>query len=867
MRSYTATLESSEDCILPRNAPKLSRQKHSKIQNHSVQIHGLDTEALPWYVELQPLKNKTKEVVATSIIVALNGVLAALLSPEDVRDELPTVVHVLTGDSINTNEAACRIVLHYFREISSFRRCMTYRLIMWRCAAHKAALVTVTAICGRQMVNPVDGNELCASVSRFFRHLLPDYTEEFAALLRQWVIANTSGISLIQGPIPSAEARVDRGLLQLYGLEVIPNTVRSLLNIDICQLLHQEPQPKSLETFRGLIFTLLYRLLLQPEDKPVISRFWLFGFCANKLLLCQLLKIPAQIFRTQTIHMQEENAKRAVAFRSWYDDEVQQRDLRRACLCLRLTGLATSLTAKRSGTTKASLDEVPTLVKLAKGVVQQRTLAELLDIADWLHADTLVDQTSCFASLFVTEIHILLRFSEYQEFPAKLCLLSRRFNPDTFMLEIEHFLDVPEALGVMRNANAFPRARGQLRHQPKMKANKRREIVHPGDPNKLRGYIRDNEPALKAEAAGLRKVARTCLQELAHSLPVTNEEWGAWLQKEEKKFRNGMKMYPSQRMSQCCRRLEPLPGLGECPRIRPYQPALPPWALKVKSAKSGPFFLLKGCAARAVVVAAGVGSLCWAFVLQKLEDDPTVFVASLPTCFDKCKDIVSLAKDLRIWQGPGQEDPEVFSLQVAFSKCEDRCVSFQVLGADLVPAPSRSAPAEDEVAGDIDLDDLDSLASVASEKFESDTDSDASAAEAEAQLDVDVIKEKAKSGTHIVWSCSYFSLARYQNKTDAKMIMKDKWAIPAELGIQEKSKTLQVANFDESVHGDATQTFIALKAWMLHRCQRNNWHLRNDLRVNGFRKQEADLKHECARVTLSANTEKVVTKWMPSVLL
>ena len=149
MRSYTCTLESSEDCILPRNAPKLSRQKHSKIQNHSVQIQGLDTEALPWDVELQPLKNKTKEVVATSIIVALNGVLAALLSPEDVRDELPTVVHVLTGDSINTNEAACRIVLHYFREISSFRRRMTYRLIMWRCAAHKAALVTVTAICGR----------------------------------------------------------------------------------------------------------------------------------------------------------------------------------------------------------------------------------------------------------------------------------------------------------------------------------------------------------------------------------------------------------------------------------------------------------------------------------------------------------------------------------------------------------------------------------------------------------------------------------------------------------------------------------------------------------------------------------------------
>ena len=73
---------------------------------------------MPWYVELQPLKNKTKEVVATSISVDLNGILAALLSAEECTTNCPqcyNVLHALMGDSINTNGAACRIVLHYMQ--------------------------------------------------------------------------------------------------------------------------------------------------------------------------------------------------------------------------------------------------------------------------------------------------------------------------------------------------------------------------------------------------------------------------------------------------------------------------------------------------------------------------------------------------------------------------------------------------------------------------------------------------------------------------------------------------------------------------------------------------------------------------------
>ena len=46
MRSYTSTLDRYDSSS--RRAQKLSRQKHSKIQNHTIEIHGLESEPLSW---------------------------------------------------------------------------------------------------------------------------------------------------------------------------------------------------------------------------------------------------------------------------------------------------------------------------------------------------------------------------------------------------------------------------------------------------------------------------------------------------------------------------------------------------------------------------------------------------------------------------------------------------------------------------------------------------------------------------------------------------------------------------------------------------------------------------------------------------
>ena len=48
-----STLETSADMTLPGDAPRLSSQKHSKIHNRAVEIHGLESEPLPWFLELR----------------------------------------------------------------------------------------------------------------------------------------------------------------------------------------------------------------------------------------------------------------------------------------------------------------------------------------------------------------------------------------------------------------------------------------------------------------------------------------------------------------------------------------------------------------------------------------------------------------------------------------------------------------------------------------------------------------------------------------------------------------------------------------------------------------------------------------------
>ena len=149
MRSYARTLETCSDLFMPQDAPRLSRQKSSKIQNHVLQVCGLSADSIPVFTELQPLAKKDKISVASSIITAVSAALDSMFHGTGEGAQKPKVIHCVTGDAVNTNEAALRVCMHFFQQQSKHKTAMRYRLICWRCAAHKGNLVTMTAMHGR----------------------------------------------------------------------------------------------------------------------------------------------------------------------------------------------------------------------------------------------------------------------------------------------------------------------------------------------------------------------------------------------------------------------------------------------------------------------------------------------------------------------------------------------------------------------------------------------------------------------------------------------------------------------------------------------------------------------------------------------
>eukprot|EP00973_Karenia_brevis_P088933 12334326-Karenia_brevis.AAC.1 len=95
------------------------------------------------------------------------------------------VVHSLTGDGINTNEAAAKRVFAHYSKMSG--EMLLYFLVVWRCTSHQANLVVAVAICGKLLSKPLEQDTLCENCSRFFKYLLCDHCDDFAFALRQHI--------------------------------------------------------------------------------------------------------------------------------------------------------------------------------------------------------------------------------------------------------------------------------------------------------------------------------------------------------------------------------------------------------------------------------------------------------------------------------------------------------------------------------------------------------------------------------------------------------------------------------------------------------------------------------------------------------
>ena len=157
----------------------------------------------------------------------------------------------------------------------------------------------------------------------------------------------------------------------------------------------------------------------------------------------KILSIPSTAFVLRNVKPQEDNSKRLVAFKEFYDADDTDQLLRRIALALRLTQHATSITAKKAG-------EEPALVRLGRGVVQRRTSEELRDILALAHADPKLNLTATVSCLFRTQARLCIRFRIYNEYPYCLWKLTHKYNAGQHVAEVEASLETPEepSLGI-----------------------------------------------------------------------------------------------------------------------------------------------------------------------------------------------------------------------------------------------------------------------------------------------------------------------------------------------------------------------------------------------------------------------------------
>ena len=211
------------------------------------------TEAMEFYTEMQALHKKDGASVAWTLIQTVKGAIECLTRAFADKPEVSSVqtgpprkvtvrvIHLLTGDAVSTNGNASRRVLSYFRDHAR-RLGIRYSLVCVKCASHQANLVVLVAICGVAMSNPIDDNLLCGTCSRLFKYLIPDYLEEFAANLRDYVLRKQRLVHDL-GSDEAEDARSRASKLQaLYGEGVLPPALLSLCNRELRDLEHLCPE-------------------------------------------------------------------------------------------------------------------------------------------------------------------------------------------------------------------------------------------------------------------------------------------------------------------------------------------------------------------------------------------------------------------------------------------------------------------------------------------------------------------------------------------------------------------------------------------------------------------------------------------------
>lgn len=93
----------------------------------------------------------------------------------------------------------------------------------------------------------------------------------------------------------------------------------------------------------------LLRQVLVVEEKPVVTRVFLFAPCCFAFLRMSMLGLSSDVQCVGDVNPAVESTKRLKAVNAFFARGQTPALLRKACLCLRLTLFATSLTPQETG--------------------------------------------------------------------------------------------------------------------------------------------------------------------------------------------------------------------------------------------------------------------------------------------------------------------------------------------------------------------------------------------------------------------------------------------------------------------------------------------------------------------------------------
>jgi hypothetical protein len=251
---------------------------------------------MEWYAELQPLAAKDGVTVATAIATIVRTLL--LVCQDAARSRAVRrirVARILIGDALNTNENAAKRVLH-FMSTEGVVEGVDYRLVVLKCSSHQSNLVVVVAIAGGKASNVLDTCELCGTLSRLYKYLLPSYLEDFTARLRDIVLRRFSVHSDESSDATRAGQQENVRLPELYGSYILPAELMAVMNRSVTRMQHVGPPGADVEVLRKKAFDTLQRLVLLVEEKTVVTRVCLFAPCAFSLLRMVVLGICDDLF-------------------------------------------------------------------------------------------------------------------------------------------------------------------------------------------------------------------------------------------------------------------------------------------------------------------------------------------------------------------------------------------------------------------------------------------------------------------------------------------------------------------------------------------------------------------------------------------